>query len=191
MVTLPWPITCLVQAFHSTVLWEAGSADVHWLLNPLGIALPPQGSEGGGNYWNSLQQHKGAGVWMQSLALLSGPTALRPRPPPPSFFTKLHRLCSIYVSQIVVNPLINLLLLIQNSLIAISLKEKFPPASPNFLHTAILEVPSLHSLYFIQKSDFLLLISLNESAVHSDSWVNIPRFLCFLHLYTQLVSNSC
>ena len=54
MVTLPWPITCLVYAFHSTVLWEAGSADVHWLLNPLGIALPPQGSEGGGNYWNSL-----------------------------------------------------------------------------------------------------------------------------------------
>lgn len=164
MVTLPWPIACLVQAFHSMVLWEAGSADVHWLLNPLGIALPPRGSEGGGNYWNSLQQHKGAGVWIQPLALLSGPLHT------PSFFTKLHRLCCINVSQIVVNPLINLLsLLIQNSLIAISLKEKFPPASPNFIHTAILEVLSLHSLYFIQKSDFLLLISVNESAVHSDS----------------------
>lgn len=190
MVTLPWTITCLVQAVHSMVLWEAGFADVHWLLNPLRIALLHQGSEGGGNCWNSLHQHKEAGVWMQSLAFLSGHSP--PPAPAPSFSTKLHRLCCINVSQIVVSPLINfLLLLIQNSLIAISLKEKFPGASPHFLHTAILEVPSLHSLYFIQKSDFLSLISLNESAVHSDSWVHFPRFLCFLHLYIQLISNCC
>lgn len=38
-----------------------GSADVHWPLNPPRIALPPQGPEGDGNCWDSLQQHKAAG----------------------------------------------------------------------------------------------------------------------------------
>ena len=73
MITLPCATTCLVQAFHGMRLWEAGSADVHWLLNSPGIALPPQGSERDVNCWNSLQQHRGPGVWMQPLALVSRP----------------------------------------------------------------------------------------------------------------------